>query len=121
MSKKTPKQKRERQLRRERERQEREARVGPDRRKVNSHRNSSCAVPLSSLDWRNWFLDELGGEIYLHVTAKEPFDPATPKERPIWRVVPRKPAHRVSMEDGDLYWLDDSCFKEDAKRPPRQT
>ena len=84
-------------------------RSGPIRRRVNSRRNSSCALPLDRLDWANWWTDRVYHFTYLHVVADD------------------KTAHRVycklaenprlAFRNGQLYWLIDA--REMVEKLPR--
>jgi hypothetical protein len=70
------------------------------RHKVNSRRNSECAVELRILDWTRWFTDGTDGRLYLHVYHY--------RDEGIMRVWCRhseKP--RLAMHRGELHWLID--------------
>lgn len=86
------------------------------KRKVNSRRNSTCSVPLDRLDWSSWWTDNGGWPeyVYLHVPYKD--EPGNLMNGTVHRVRPRVPrgmtATRLSMENGELYWLFDEPLEE---------
>lgn len=68
--------------------------------KIRSTRNSECAVPLSSLDWEEWWIDFgfSGTMLYLKVPRRE--------DESVHRVYCRwtdRPS--VKVVNGELYWL----------------
>lgn len=72
------------------------------RLKINSRRNSRCSMPLDRLDWSNWFTDSgaFGPGLYLHVHHLN--------DDTVHRVFCKHDgARRLSMIDGELYWLID--------------
>jgi hypothetical protein len=72
---------------------------GPRRLRVNSRRNSICAMPLHHLDWSRWFTDGSCGSLYLHVYGPEDS---------IQRVYCRSSdTPRLQLDGGVLYWLVD--------------
>lgn len=72
---------------------------GPLRLRVNSHRNSYCAMPVGWLDWSRWFTDGTGGELYLHV-----YGPDDSIQRVYCR---RSTRPRLEFMEGQLWWLVD--------------
>jgi hypothetical protein len=73
---------------------------------VNDRRNSSCGsgVPLSRLNFSNWYTDDSFGEFYLHVNHK--------CNGTIHRIRCKhclKP--RLECKNGELYWLIDKGRK----------
>ena len=73
----------------------------PRRLKVASKRNSDCGVPLDQLDWSNWWTDNTGYRLYLHVHNKDKSDGA------VHRVWCKYRYARLMLRDGVLYWLVD--------------
>lgn len=94
-------------------------RSGPIWRRVNSRRNSSCALSLDRLDWSNWWTDRLqvlATDIiqddvttsakdavkhfaYLHVVADD---------KTVHRVFCKHADNpRLGFRNGKLYWLID--------------
>lgn len=77
--------------------------TAPRRLKVNSRRNSDCAIALDRLDWSLWWTDGSADRIYLKVHVKD-----DPDER-VFRVHCRREGGvRLRMEGGELYWLVDA-------------
>lgn len=76
---------------------------GPRKLKVLSARNTDCGVPLTSLDWSEWWIDcGFSGQIlYLKVPKRD--------DDSVQRVYCRHSDHpRILMQDGVLYWLVDT-------------
>lgn len=88
------------------------------RRKVANVRNSFMNVPLEWHDWSNWWTDghqdsdPAQSSLYLHVQGNAAADPTGEYglDERVFRVYPKgrqkgSPAPRISMIDGELYWL----------------
>lgn len=72
--------------------------------KVNSPRNSECGVPLSYLDWSDWYTGTgLSGTLMiLHV--RQIYQDNTAIHRVYCRHADKP---RLKMKNGELYWLVD--------------
>lgn len=86
----------------------------PKQYKINNERNSDCSVRLKNLDWNNWFTDGMWirpPAIYLHVNHKD----IKGMGDTIHRVSCKKSCFgqgvRITMKDGELYWLVDKIDK----------
>ena len=77
---------------------------GPSRRKVKDRRNSESDVPLSQLNWMQWWIDRgfSGQVLYLKVPHADPTLGSVHRVYCKWSDTPR-----LEMKDGELYWLID--------------
>ena len=84
-------------------------RSGPIRRRVNSRRNSSCALPLDRLDWSRWWThsiqimsaDTLEPYVFTYLHVME--------DHKVHRVFCKLAVNpRVEFRNGRLYWLIDN-------------
>ncbi len=94
-------------------------RSGPIQRRVNSRRNSSCALPLDRLDWANWWTDRmriLGNDFVSDDVAPSPNDvmhhftylKVVADDKTVQRVFCKHADNpRVAFRNGQLYWLID--------------
>ena len=70
----------------------------PRRLKVNSPRNSDCAISLTHLDWSSWLTRGAYGGMYLDVRHKDGNE-----RHLVWCKHGNHP--RLMMTGGVLYWL----------------
>lgn len=76
--------------------------------RVADERNSACTVKLSDLDWNNWWTDGMWrGSTYLHVRHKDIKDLGDTIHRVYCVHEGRDDVVRISMKDGELYWIVD--------------